>query len=126
MFTVRGLYYVDTASRADPNKDLAKQGAAGVEKKLSSDPVRAGITVLSALGGWIVVLLGFLGMWLARKRHEGIVFVPALVLFYFILTHLLTNVEPRYFYPCVPLLIPFAVYAIYRRRHKSGHKLSDG
>lgn len=116
MFTVRGLYYLDTASRADPNKDFTKQGAAGVEKKLSSDPVRAGVTILSALGGWLLVVSGFLGMWLTRRRHEGLVFVPALVLFYFISTHLLTNVEPRYFYPCVPLLIPFAVYAIVRRR----------
>jgi hypothetical protein len=118
MFTVRGLYYIDTGSRADPSKDLAKQGAAGVEKKLTRDPVRAAVTVLSALGGWLIVILGFLGMWRARKRHEGVIFVPALVLFYFIATHLMTNVEPRYFYPCVPLLMPFVVYVIARGRQR--------
>jgi 4-amino-4-deoxy-L-arabinose transferase-like glycosyltransferase len=116
MFTVRGLYYIDTGSRADPGKDLAKQGTAGIEKKLTSDPVRAGVTALSALAGWALVVLGFLGIWLTRRRHEGLVFVPTLVLFYFVSTHLLTNVEPRYFYPCVPLLMPFAAYAVVRRR----------
>ena len=49
--------------------------------------------------------------------------MTAALLLYWILSHLATNVEPRYFYPAVPLLYGYAVYLIYtmRTRKKAIH-----
>ena len=109
MFTVRGLYFSDTASFANPNNDLARRFPGKYIAMLKEHPIEATVRFISPLLGWLLVVMGFWGLIKSFKREKRDHFIVALLLFYFMATHLLTNVEPRYFYPAVPLLYAYAI-----------------
>jgi len=130
LFTVRGLYFSDTVSLSNPQNDLSKRFPEKYIAMLKEHPLQASVRFLSPLLGWLLVIIAFVGIIkvfrlpLLKKegqnsrsefegwsRGHGMI---ALLLFYFIVTHLMTNVEPRYFYPAVPLLYPYALFALKR------------
>jgi 4-amino-4-deoxy-L-arabinose transferase-like glycosyltransferase len=123
MFTVRGLYFSDSVSFLDPNQDLAKRFPDKYIDMAKTKPVELTVRMLSPALGWLLVILGFWGL-IKALRHDWRthIMITALLL-YWILSHLATNVEPRYFYPAVPLLYGYAVYLIYtwRTRKKAIH-----
>ncbi len=110
MFTVRGLYFSDTVNLSDPNNDLAKRFPGKYIAMFKDHPVQAGVRFLSPIMGWLLVIVGFWGLVLAWRKDHHAHAIVATILFYFISTHLITNVEPRYFYPAVPLLYPYAIF----------------
>ncbi|HWF45114.1 MAG TPA: glycosyltransferase family 39 protein [Candidatus Kapabacteria bacterium] len=112
MFTVRGLYFSDTVSLANPNNDLAKRFPRKYILMFKDHPIQASVRLLSPIFGWLIIIAGFWGLLQSWRKHKRDHFMVALLLFYFISTHLLTNVEPRYFYPAVPLLYGYAVITI--------------
>jgi 4-amino-4-deoxy-L-arabinose transferase-like glycosyltransferase len=109
MFTVRGLYYSDTESHVNPKNDLVKQFPGKYIAMVKDHPVEVAVRFLSPFAGWLLVIAGFWGLVKFLKRDMREHYMVALLLFYFISTHLLTNVEPRYFYPVVPLFYAYAV-----------------
>jgi hypothetical protein len=109
LFTVRGLYFSDTVSLSNPNNDLSKRFPGTYIAMFQDRPLQASVRFLSPLLGWLLVILGFWGLISAWRQGKREHFMVALLLFYFISTHLLTNVEPRYFYPAIPLLYAYAV-----------------
>jgi 4-amino-4-deoxy-L-arabinose transferase-like glycosyltransferase len=118
MFTVRGLYYSDSVSYLDPEQDLAKRFPDKYILMAKARPVEFSVRMLSPALGWLLVLLGFAGLIMAlRKDWRTHVMIAALLL-YWILSHLATNVEPRYFYPAVPLLYGYAVWLIMNYRDR--------
>jgi len=68
---------------------------------------------LSVLVRGCVVLLQYLTLLLAafvlwKRRRERMFDLPALIIFYYILVHIPTNTEARYFYPAVPFVVLLA------------------
>jgi 4-amino-4-deoxy-L-arabinose transferase-like glycosyltransferase len=110
MFTVRGLYFSDSVSMLDPNDDLAKRFPDKYISMAKSHPVELAVRILSPLLGWALVILGFWGLIKALRTDWRTHLMIATLLLYWILSHLATNVEPRYFYPAVPLLYGYAVW----------------
>jgi len=117
MFTVRGLYFSDSISYSNKNDDLSQRFPGKYIAMFKEKPVELIVRILSPLLGWLLVLAGFLGLILAFKYDPENHFVLLILLIYFIGTHLITNVEPRYFYPCVPLLYGYSVL-VWRRMFK--------
>jgi hypothetical protein len=116
LFTVRGLFVSDSVNYLNTKQDLASRFPDKYIAMFEERPVELIVRVLSPLLGWLLVIAGFWGL-VRRYRIDRVGnLMVATLLFYFIVTHLATNVEPRYFYPAVPLLYPFAIYLIYRRR----------
>jgi len=109
---VRGLYFNDTVSLANPNNDLAKRFPGKYILMFRDHPIQAGVRFLSPIAGWLIIIAGFWGLLKSWRKDKRDHFMVALLLFYFISTHLLTNVEPRYFYPAVPLLYGYAVITV--------------
>jgi hypothetical protein len=112
MFTVRGLYFSDSVSMLDPNDDLAKRFPDKYISMAKSRPVELAVRILSPLLGWALVILGFWGLIKALRTDWRTHIMIATLLLYWVLSHLATNVEPRYFYPAAPLLYGYAVWAI--------------
>lgn len=112
MFTVRGLYFDDSISYLDPNDDLANRFPDKYFAMAKERPVELAVRILSPLLGWVLVILGFWGIVHAMRRNWRMHTMIVALLLYWILSHLPTNVEPRYFYPAVPLLYGYAVYLI--------------
>jgi 4-amino-4-deoxy-L-arabinose transferase-like glycosyltransferase len=112
MFTVRGLYFSDSVSFLDPNDDLAKRFPDKYIVMAKQQPVEFAVRMLSPALGWVLVILGFWGLIKALRNDWRTHIMIAALLLYWILSHLATNVEPRYFYPAVPLLYGYAVYLL--------------
>lgn len=112
MFTVRGLYFSDSVSFLDPNQDLAKRFPDNYIAMAKTRPIELGVRMLSPAVGWALVILGFWGLIKALRADWRTHIMIAALLLYWILSHLATNVEPRYFYPAVPLLYGYAVFLI--------------
>lgn len=127
MFTVRGLYFSDSVSYLNKNDDLSQRFPGKYIAMFKSRPLEFIARFLSPLLGWVLVLSGFAGVMLAMRykpaEHQGWWFTThlliAIFLLYFIGSHLITNVEPRYFYPCVPLLYAYSIYCFLRLRAKT-------
>ena len=64
--------------------------------------VRGSLVVLH----YFTLLLAAWVLW--KRRRERLLDLPALVIFYYIVVHIPTNTEARYFYPAVPFLILLA------------------
>lgn len=121
MFTVRGLYFSDSVSMLDPNDDLARRFPDKYFEMAKSRPVELAVRIFSPMLGWALVILGFWGLIKALRRDWRTHLMIATLLLYWILSHLATNVEPRYFYPAVPLLYGHAAYLLFswRQQRKS-------
>jgi 4-amino-4-deoxy-L-arabinose transferase-like glycosyltransferase len=118
MFTVRGLYFSDSISYLDPNDDLAKRFPDKYIAMAKTKPVELTVRLLSPALGWLLVILGFWGLIKALRNDWRTHIMIAALLLYWILSHLATNVEPRYFYPAVPLLYGYAVWLIWGWRRQ--------
>ncbi len=104
----RGLFVVeDGTPTKKTSEDFAQKFPASLFKEFSETPVIALIKLGSSLLGVILLVLSLLGCWKWRKNYK-IWILPLFVVAYFFLSHLPLNVEPRYFYPAVPFLIPLA------------------
>jgi hypothetical protein len=119
LFTVRGLFFSDSVSLSNASEDLSQRFPGKYIAMFKEHPLLLTIRFLSPLLGWLLVLSAAIGIYFsfrtAREDHAMVL----LLLFYFISTHLMTNVEPRYFYPAVPLLYPYALFA-FRRWRRAG------
>ena len=118
MFSVRGLYFSDSVSFLDPNQDLAKRFPDKYIAMAKERPIELSVRLLSPALGWLLVILGFWGLIKALRADWRAHLMIATLLLYWILSHLATNVEPRYFYPAVPLLYGYAVYLLVSLRRK--------
>lgn len=123
MFTVRGLYFSDSISYLNPEDDLAKRFPDRYFAMAKQRPIELGVRILSPLLGWVLVILGFWGVIKALRKDWRTHIMIATLLLYWILSHLATNVEPRYFYPAVPLLYGYAVWLIVSWRDNHRQKL---
>jgi hypothetical protein len=119
MFTVRGLYFSDSVNFAKASDDLSQRFPGKYITMFSDRPIETITRFLSPMLGWLLILLamvGFVRAWhVSRDAHVMIL----LLLCYFIGTHLMTNVEPRYFYPAIPLLYPYCISTFFRVRSKA-------
>lgn len=122
MFTVRGLYFSDSVSYLDPNDDLANRFPDKYFAMAKTHPVELGVRILSPLLGWAIVLLGFFGLIKALQHNWRAHIMIAALLLYWISSHLVTNVEPRYFYPAVPLLYAYVMYVYYSGKKTTPHR----
>ncbi len=73
-------------------------------------PIAAGIRGLLILLQYGSLILTV--MVLLRRRWDRWVWIPGLIIFYYVAVHIPTNAEPRYFYPVIPLVLLLAVQAI--------------
>ena len=116
---MRGLFFSDSVSLSNASEDLSQRFPGKYIAMFKEHPLLLTIRFLSPLLGWLLVLSAAIGIYFsfrtAREDHAMVL----LLLFYFISTHLMTNVEPRYFYPAVPLLYPYALFA-FRRWRRAG------
>ncbi len=65
-----------------------------------------GLLILLQYGSLIVAV-----MVLLRRRSDRWVWIPGLIIFYYVAVHIPTNAEPRYFYPVIPMVVLLAVQA---------------
>jgi 4-amino-4-deoxy-L-arabinose transferase-like glycosyltransferase len=83
----------------------------------------------SSLRAFLIVLqyttlvLAVLAVWKAKKNY--LIFLPALIVFYYIALHLVTNAEARYFYPAIPFALMLASYGWETLRHRKQPTLND-
>ncbi len=109
MFTVRGLFFTDSVSYAKPGDDLSQRFPGKYITMLKQAPVATIVRFLSPIIGWLLIIAALVGLIYAWRRSRNEHVMVVLILVYFIVTHLATNVEPRYFYPAVPLLYGYAI-----------------
>jgi 4-amino-4-deoxy-L-arabinose transferase-like glycosyltransferase len=69
-------------------------------------PAAAAARALVILLQWGTLILGAIAMW--RTRSAQLLWVPFAVIAYYILVHLPTNTEARYFYPAIPFALMLA------------------
>ncbi len=115
LFTVRGLFFSDSVSFSKKGDDLSQRFPGRYITMFKEAPVATVARFVSPLLGWallIAAIIGFMRSW-RRSRDEHIMILT--ILFYFITTHLATNVEPRYFYPAIPLLYAYAIVGFRKR-----------
>jgi len=115
LFTVRGLFFSDSVSFSKKGDDLSQRFPGRYITMFKEAPVATMARFLSPLLGWallIAVIIGFVRSW--RRSHEEHIMI-LVILFYFISTHLATNVEPRYFYPAIPLLYAYTIVGLRKR-----------
>ena len=115
MFTVRGLFFSDSVSFSKPSDDLSQRFPGRYIAMFKEKPIEFVVRMLSPLLGWLLLTCGGIGLLLAMRGDAKAHQLLAIFLFYYIATHLMTNVEPRYFYPAVPLLYGYAIFLLQRR-----------
>ncbi len=69
-------------------------------------PAEAIIRALLIALQYASLLLASYALWVHRRN--GLLWLPALVIFYYIVIHVPTNTEARYFYPVIPLVLLLA------------------
>lgn len=108
LLTPRGLFVIGNDTPTQSSKDDFSQKFPGsLLAELKSDPIAAIEKIGSALLGVAAMLLAAIGCW--EHRAEWRVWVlPFSVVIYFFFSHIPLNVEPRYFYPAVPFILPLA------------------
>jgi hypothetical protein len=112
MFTVRGLFFSDSVSFSKPGDDLSQRFPGKYIAMFKEAPVATTVRFLSPILGWLLIVVAVIGMIKAWRNSREEHIMVLLILVYFILSHLATNVEPRYFYPALPLLYGYAVFAL--------------
>jgi 4-amino-4-deoxy-L-arabinose transferase-like glycosyltransferase len=84
--------------------DASPQNSVGAY--LSTYPAAVLVRGLLVVLQYSLLLLAAWALW--KKRRERVLDLPALIIFYYIVVHIPTNTEARYFYPAVPFLILLA------------------
>jgi hypothetical protein len=104
----RGLFIIgDTHPTLKTSDDFTQKFPASLFAEFRESPLTALIKILSSLLGFILIIFAMLGCLKWRKNYQ-IWLLPFSVVAYFFLSHIPLNVEPRYFFPAVPFLIPLA------------------
>jgi len=104
----RGLFIVeDGTPTKKTSEDFAQKFPASLFREFRETPGIAIVKLGSSLLGLILLVFSLLGCWKWRKNYTFWM-LPFSIVAYFFLSHLPVNVEPRYFYPAVPFLIPLA------------------
>ncbi|MBI3111696.1 MAG: glycosyltransferase family 39 protein [Ignavibacteriales bacterium] len=75
------------------------------------------IRVILVLLQYASLLLALYALWMNRRNR--LLWLPALVIFYYIVIHLPTNTEARYFYPVIPLVLLLASLGWQSMKHQS-------
>jgi hypothetical protein len=74
-----------------------------VSAYLASYPIPALLRAILLLLQYASLMLAMHALWMHRRNR--LLWLPALVIFYYIVIHIPTNTEARYFYPVLPLVL---------------------
>ncbi|MDP4231456.1 MAG: hypothetical protein Q8916_13740 [Bacteroidota bacterium] len=108
LLTPRGLFIIeDSRPTMKTSDDFTQKFPGSLLREFRESPLTAIVKIMSSLLGLGLMFLALIGCWKWRNSYK-IWLLPFAVVLYFVFSHLPVNVEPRYFYPAVPFIIPLA------------------
>jgi len=86
-------------------------------------PLASALRAFLILLQYSALVLAAIAVWKAKRKI--LIFLPALIVFYYVVLHLVTNAEARYFYPAIPFVLMLASYGWDTLRHQKQPRLND-
>jgi 4-amino-4-deoxy-L-arabinose transferase-like glycosyltransferase len=97
---------VSSALMPPPKEFFRQHPGASILHYLREYPFGSFVQILLILCQWFALLLALIPV--VRKWNDPIVLLSSTVILYYIVIHIGTNTEPRYFYPAIPFVLLLA------------------